>query len=201
MKGSAVAQGLKAWASKLPPQLPLSQRDSYRLLTALTGSFRQHLDEVHPPKASDHVGQKPGNVGGSRPSTHALHSSAANLADKHLASVLMNPLLSKSIGVKQADQDFAKAQVELQKSHANDPISLLEVYHDRGAATVPIARLCLEVFLKSVSGLSDEARLKIIKDIEPGRRVLLWLWRSEQYKLDAYVDDKLFLQMLVPLLM
>ncbi|KAK5137482.1 hypothetical protein LTR08_008460 [Meristemomyces frigidus] len=198
MKGSAVVQGLKAWASRLHPQLPLSQKESYRLLTALTGSFRQHLDEVHPPNATADTTQKSGNGGVSRTSTHAMHSSA-NLADKHLASVLMNPLLAKG-RVKQADQDFANAQVELQKNPAKDPVSLLEEYHKRGAATIPIARLCLEVFQKSLSGLSEEAKRKAIKETEPGRRVLLWLWMSEQYKQAALVDDEKLVGALVSLL-
>ena len=200
MKGSAVLQGLKAWASKLHPQLPLSQKESHRLLTALTGSFRQHLDEVHPPKATEHGTQTLGHGGVSKTSTHAMHSSAI-LADKHLASVLMNPLLAKNTGVKKADQDFANAQLELQKNPAKDPISLLEEYHDRGAATVPIARLCLEVFQNSLNGLSDELTIKAIKVTEPGKRVLLWLWKSEQHKHVAFVDDLVFLRLLVPLLM
>ncbi|KAK4547604.1 hypothetical protein LTR36_000561 [Oleoguttula mirabilis] len=201
MKGSAVVQGLKAWASKLHPQLPLSSKESQRLLTALTSSFRQHLDEVHPRPATEDGRQKPGSGGASKTSTHAMHSSAA-LADKHLASVLMNPLLTKaSGGVKKADQDFANAQVELQKNPAKDPISLLEEYHEKGAATVPIARLCLEIFTKSLDGLPEGMQQKETTECGAGRRTLLWLWKSEQYKQAAFVDDKTFISLLVPLLM
>ncbi|KAK5125852.1 hypothetical protein LTR85_012128 [Meristemomyces frigidus] len=201
MKGSAVVQGLKAWASKLHPQLPLSTKESHRLLTALTSSFRQHLDEVHPRTAVEDGKQKPGNGGVSKTSAHAMHSSAT-LADKHLASVLMNPLLTKGSGrVKKADQDFANAQVELQKNPAKDPVSLLEEYHEKGDATVPIARLCLEVFKKSLEGLSEDAQQKAITECEAGRRTLLWLWKSEQYKKAAFVDDLVFMELLVPFLM
>lgn len=201
MKGSSVVQGLKEWASRLHPQLPLSSKESNRLLTALTSSFRQHLDEVHPPTAAEDSKHKPGKGGVSKTNAHAMHSSA-KFADKHLASVLMNPLLTKgSGGVKKADQDFANAQVELQKDPAKDPIILLEEYHRKGAATVPIARLCLEVSAKSLEGLSEDAQQKAIIECDAGRRTLLWLWKSEQYKQAAFVEDRHFVDLLVAALM
>lgn len=192
-------QSLKSLASTLHLQLPLGSKESHRLLTALTSSFRKHLDEVHPPAAGENGKLRSGirNEGISKTSSHALHSSAT-FADKHLASVLTNPLMTKGTGAaKKADQDFAIAQMELQKNPARDPISLLEEYHERGAATVPIARLCLEVFQQSLSGLSEAAQQKAITECEAGRRALSWLWRSEQYKKPAFVDDRTFIDLLV----
>jgi len=199
MKGSAIVQGLKDWASKLHPQLPLSQRESHRLLTALTGSFRAHLDEVHPHKAAEDAKHKVEDAGVAKTSRHAMHSSAV-LADKHLSSVLTN-LTNPGAKVKKADQNFANAQMELQKNPAKDPISLLEEYHEKDAATVPIARLCLQVFKKSLEGLSQAAQQKEITEVEAGKRVLLWLWRSRQHQLVEFVDDRTFIELLVSALM
>jgi DNA-directed RNA polymerase subunit RPC12/RpoP len=176
MRASSVVQGFKSLAAAIHPQLPLSPKESSRLLTALTSSFRKHLDEVHPPKAIEEGGKhgkpipQPG-VGSAKISKHAMHSSAA-LADKHLASVLTNPLLAKGPGsVKSPDQEYASAKVELQKNPAKDPISLLEEYQERGVATVPIARLCLKACERSLEGLSAEARKKELEEVQPGRRV------------------------------
>ncbi|KAK3625347.1 hypothetical protein LTR22_023602 [Elasticomyces elasticus] len=187
MKGSAVFLGLKDWASKaLHPQLPLNARESQKLLTTLTGSFRKHLDEVHPPIAG-----KPqprlGTVKSSNASPRTLHSSAA-LADKHLSSILTSPLLSKRSGyTSKEDQDFANCKVELQKD-TKDPISLLEEYDARGAATLPIALLCMTTFEKYLTGLSLDQQKKAVSETEPGRRTLMWLWRSELHQTAAFVD-------------
>ncbi|KAK4956568.1 hypothetical protein LTR10_006095 [Elasticomyces elasticus] len=188
MKGSAVFLGLKDWASKaLHPQLPLNARESQKLLTTLTGSFRKHLDEVHPPiagKPQPHLG----TVKNSNASPRTLHSSAA-LADKHLSSILTSPLLSKRSGcTSTADQEFANCKVELQKD-TKDPISLLEEYDARGAATLPIALLCMTTFEKYLAGLSLDQKKKAVSETEPGRRTLMWLWRSELHQTAAFVDD------------
>lgn len=142
MRGSAVFRGLKSWVSALHPAAPLTPKESQRLLTALTGSFRRHLDETHPKAAASEVLPKLGNGDSPKARPRALHSSAA-AADKHLSLILTNPLLIKksSGGISKADQDFANAKVELQKNHAKDPISLLEEYGSQGAATVAVASM------------------------------------------------------------
>ncbi|KAK0914478.1 hypothetical protein LTR57_013921 [Friedmanniomyces endolithicus] len=130
MKGSTVLRSWKDWASKLHPQLPLSPKESHRLLTALTGSFRRHLDEVHPTTAPDSK-LKLGAVSVLTTSPHAIHSSAIS-ADKHLASVLTNPLLNKRRpNVSTPDQDLANAKAELLMNPAKIPVEVLEEYNAR----------------------------------------------------------------------
>lgn len=205
MKGSIVLSGLKDWASKFHPQLPLTQRESNRLLTALTSSFRNHLDEVHPKSAEDELPRKPKTTGtGAKTSQHAMHSSAVH-ADNHLSSVLTNLAGPGSVQprpkIATSDQDFANAQVDLLKNPAKDPVLLLEEYQAKGKASVPIARLCLEAVTKFLEGLSADARQKEIDSISAGKRVLLWLWQSEQFKKPAFADDRAFVDLLVPLVM
>ncbi|KAK4902743.1 hypothetical protein LTR27_000682 [Elasticomyces elasticus] len=201
MKGSAVFLGLKDWASKaLHPQLPLNARESQKLLTTLTGSFRKHLDEVHSPIAGQPQ-PRLGTVKSSNASPRTLHSSAA-LADKHLSSILTSPLLSKRSGTtSKADQDFANCKIELHKNTGKDPIALLEEYDARGAATLPIAHLCLSMFEQSLKGLSHERQKRQVAEVEPGRRTLLWLWRSELHQSEGFVDRLDLIDMLTFALM
>ncbi|RMZ16780.1 hypothetical protein D0862_01104 [Hortaea werneckii] len=205
MRGSTVLQGFKDWASKFHPQLPLTQRESNRLLTALTTSFRSHLDKAHPRIAEEPPKLKDsGNGQVSRTSNHAMHSSAA-FADKHLSSVLTDlagpPRRKPTANVSKADQDFANAQVELQKNPAKDPVQLLEDYEKNGNASVAIARLCLEQCEKSLEGLAEDKRMDRIRRTQTGRRVLLWLWETERYKQPEFVDDRVFIDKLVPFLL
>ena len=200
MKGSAVVQGLKSLASKLHPQLPLSPKESSRLLTALTSSFRQQLDAAHPRPVSDEK-DRPKLEDGATPKTgnHGLHSSSAALADKHLASVLTNPLLTRRDGAKKPTLDYTTAKIDLQKNPAKDPISLLEDFSDKGAATIPIAVLCLETFQKLLDNLDADKRRNQIVQTEAGKRTLLWLWKSKLYETDAFVDDKRLVEVMVPI--
>jgi len=205
MRGSTVLQGFKDWASKFHPQLPLTQRESNRLLTALTTSFRIHLDKAHPRAAEEPSKLKDsGNGQVLRTSNHAIHSSAA-FADKHLSSVLTDlagpPRRNSTATVSKADQDFANAQIELQNNPAKDPVQLLEDYEKRGNASVAIARLCLEQYVKSLEGLAQDRKAHRIQQTQAGRRVLLWLWETGRYKQPEFVDDKVFIDKLVPFLL
>lgn len=205
MRGSTVLQGFKDWASKFHPQLPLTQRESNRLLTALTTSFRSHLDKAHPRAAEELSNSKDsGNGQVPRTSSHAMHSSAA-FADKHLSSVLTDlagpPRRKPTANVSKADQDFANAQVELQKNPTKDPVQLLEDYEKHGNASVAIARLCLEQCEKSLEGLAEDKRTDQIRRTQTGRRVLLWLWETGRYKQPEFVDDRVFIDKLVPFLL
>ncbi|KAK4620167.1 hypothetical protein CLAFUW4_11306 [Fulvia fulva] len=196
MKGTGVVQGLKSLAAKIHPQLPLNTKESNRLLTALTSSFRKHLDEAHPTAARprvEHANDASTRHGGAgEPQSHSLHSSAAH-ADRHLASVLTNPLLAKG-GQR---FDYASAKRELIENPAKDPIQLLEEYHERNAATVRIAEVCLEHFMSGLTNMSAELRKAHILKSEPGRRVALWLLQNKVYEAANYIDNTLFQKLLV----
>lgn len=197
MKGSAVVRGLKSLVSKLHPQLPLSSKESQRLLTALTTSFRKQLDQAHPsqPVSEDN---KPTALSHGLPKSGAkqLHSSSASFADKHLASVLTSPLLSKVGDTLKPDRDLELAKAELQSNPSKDPILLLEEYHQKGAATVPLALLCLEKVEQSLSTLPDYKREAAIREDNTGKRVLLWLWKSKLYEGDEFVENVKFIESL-----
>ena len=191
MKGSAVFQGLKDWASKFHPQLPLNSKESQRLLTALTSSFRKQLDEAHPQPVSGEVRKenrlKPSSP---RPAAQHLHSSSVTLADRHLASVLTSPLLANHAVPRSPVLDYTSAKLTLQKNPSQDPISLLEDYHEKGVASIPLAVLCLEAFNASLASLTLERRRNAIKETKAGRRTLLWIWNSDIHETEAFLEDK-----------
>ena len=119
-------QSLKSLVSKLHPQLPLSPKESQRLLTALTSSFRKQLDEAHPRQAQDEdVRPKLDRMGPVNPGYHGLHTSSVSFADKHLASVLTNPLLAKTAADEKPGVAYEKAKLELEQNPDKDPIHWL----------------------------------------------------------------------------
>ncbi|KAF2167869.1 hypothetical protein M409DRAFT_22017 [Zasmidium cellare ATCC 36951] len=184
--------GWKSFVDKLHPQLPLTTKESQRLLTALTSSFRKHLDDAHPlPSAEDERKAGP-DMGVAKPQTRTWHSSASH-ADKHLASVLTSPLLVK--GGKRLDHAFAKA--ELARNPSKDPIELLEEYQQQHAASVAIAALCLETIKARLNVLAPDKQTEFIQDLQPGRRVFLWLLNSGLDDSSSYVDDVAFMCLMV----
>ena len=190
MKVTSIAQGLSSIASKLHPQLPLTSKESQRLLTALTTSFRQRLDEAHP-RLSGKDEQLQARKGADvKNGTQNLHSSSAAFADRHLASVLTNPLIAKSDDEKKPELDYATAKVTLQKNPSKDPIKLLEEYQEKGTATIPIAVLCLETFRESIASLPAEKQQEIVVQTGAGRRTLLWLWKNKLHETNAFADDQ-----------
>jgi hypothetical protein len=124
MRVTAIAQGINRWLNNLHRQVPLTGRESQRLLDALTGSFRAKLDEAHPTKAQDEPYPATKKTESkvlaipkvSRPSPKTAPdpvraTSAVESADRHLASVLTSPLLmgalpaaSKSRSVREKER-------------------------------------------------------------------------------------------------
>jgi hypothetical protein len=204
MKGSGVVQSLKSLASKLHPQLPLSPKESQRLLTALTSSFRQQLDQAHPHRVGGEDA-KANQEDAARPKlerlgVRSLHASSIDSADKHLTSVLTSPLLTRPYGSRALTLDYESAQKSLQEDPYQDPASLLEDYHENGVATIPIAALCLEKFSERLARLDDAARAKVVSETRAGSRTLYWLWNSKLHDTDGFVDDRRLMVAMVRLI-
>lgn len=191
MKVSGVVKSLnwKAFADKIHPNgaTPLTSKESSRLLNALTSSFRKHLDEAHPVSLEYKPESGKDGVSTSKIDLGAMHSSAA-FAQRHMASVLTNPLLVKE--AKRLDHDTAK--VELTKNAAMDPISLLEEYNEKGAATVHIAELCLEKAKSTYDMSSADQKQSYLTNIQAGHRVFLWLLTSAKYLSTSFANNNRF---------
>lgn len=183
MKTSAV-QAFKSIASRIHPQLPLSEKESQRLLNALTSSFRQQLDQEHPDPVS-----RRRSVDVPRPSTSPVLQSSSTSTDLHLASILTNPLFGRSHNAS----DAAISQLKAKSKH---PIKLFEEYASKGIATIDVAHLCLNAFRKSLNNVSATAAREETERIAAGARVLRWLWSSGTVHTQAVTEDRKFLDTL-----
>jgi hypothetical protein len=189
MKGSAVSQSFKVLASKINNQAPLGQRESNRLLNALTSSFRKHLDEAHPSRSHEDSTRPAVKDGSEAVHRHAFPSSNT-LADQHMASVLTNPLLVKTARSQahpKPELDASTAAAEL-KDGAN-PFELLEKYHAKGYATVDVALSCMKTFRRAIKGLTYEEQVAKVQEQEAGKRLLSWLWNSDVLQSQAFADS------------
>lgn len=169
MKASAVQQAFKSLASRIHPQLPLSERESQRLLNALTSSFRNQLE--HHDHSTSATNPTPTST------QHTLSPGTAT--DRHLASILTNPLLTKPV----------HAQL---KSKSKHPIALFEDQVASGRATLHSARLCLEAFRTSLESLSPAQAKGKIQHYAAGTRALRWLWTSASTPLLSFALDARF---------
>lgn len=170
MKASSVQQAFKSLTSRIHPQLPLSERESQRLLNALTSSFRTHLEYQH--------NDAPASASSTSASTqHPLSSATAT--DLHLASILTNPLLSKPV----------QQQLKAKSKH---PIALFEDQVAAGRANLSSARLCLEAFRTSLSSLPPAQVNDQIARYAAGTRALRWLWTSARTHDLSFARDARF---------
>ncbi|THW09828.1 hypothetical protein D6D26_00128 [Aureobasidium pullulans] len=166
MKASSVQQAFKSLTSRIHPQLPLSERESQRLLNALTSSFRSQLDH-HDVSASTSASCLPSPSPSPSPShsTQQQLLSSSSATDRHLASILTNPLLTKPV----------HQQLKAKSKH---PVALFEDQVAAGRATLNSARLCLDAFRNSLSVLSPAQTKDQISRYAAGTRALRWLWTS-----------------------
>lgn len=194
-----MAFAFKSWASKLHPQLPLDSKESHKLLSAITHSFRKHLDEAHPPPQDD-SGSRPKALAASpsKPGAQQAQPSSANLADRHLASLFSNPAFASSKvsrGTGPAKTSAATSPIY----HGSDPILFLEQHDNQGTATLEIARSGLHAFQKSIENLSsDRVKARILKT-RAGARTLGWLWKRNLLESDALAETPDFLRNIVSL--
>ncbi|CAD0108301.1 unnamed protein product [Aureobasidium uvarum] len=170
MKASSVQQAFKSLTSRIHPQLPLSERESQRLLNALTSSFRSQLEHHH--HNHDAAASAASASACAQPSLSPITAT-----DRHLASILTNPLLTKPVH-------------QQLKSKSKHPIALFEDQVAAGRANLPSARLCLEAFRNSLSSLPPAQVKDHITRYAAGSRALRWLWtsaytRSLSFALDA----------------
>ncbi|GAB7356429.1 hypothetical protein MBLNU459_g7202t1 [Dothideomycetes sp. NU459] len=190
MKNSAV-QAFRSIASRIHPQLPLSEKESQRLLTALTSSFRHQLDQEHPDPTARRRSidsPRPPPVTHSHLGSPVLQSSSTS-TDSHLASILTNPLFGRPT----TTSDTALFQLKDKSKH---PVRLFEEYASKGIATIDVAKLCLHAFRKSLSNVSASDAREQTERMAAGARVLRWLWSSGTVHTQAFTEDRQFLDTL-----
>lgn len=178
----ATVLSLRSLASKIHQPLPLSPRDSQKLLSILKASFRQQLDREHPVAASGHA--------------HDAHH--------HLHSILTNPLfIVKTRRSRLSSKDRAAGVHESLKDaqlFVQRPMGYFKERVAAGTATVDIARLCLHAQYKTAVASSDAKATNALKSSAAGSTVLSWLWSSGLEGSNTFLLEHTFVAAIMPFL-
>ncbi|KAL9098809.1 MAG: hypothetical protein Q9163_005597 [Psora crenata] len=167
----------KAIVNKLHPPLPLTPRDSQKLLKYLNSSFRQRLNQSHPKREEQY-------------------------ANDHVQSILTSPLFlnkpvkSPSIVDHQGHQ--ADNSARWLRQFSQEPMTLLQDRIAAGAAELDIARLCLDAQMRKC--LADRDFKVSMKSSGAGSIVLHWLWSSGLEASLKFLKDRQFTRMLISFL-
>ncbi|KAL2800994.1 hypothetical protein BJX66DRAFT_106244 [Aspergillus keveii] len=150
--------------SKIHLPLPRTPRQSEQLLTSLTSSFRRELDREHPTSADNHA-----SIGES-PSVQEISHSSALATDKHLRSILENPLFSvtppRTVASPHDDPRLAK-----------EPMVVFDESVASGSATIHTVGLCLSWQMLLASPHKGEEFVKTLRNSRAGSRVVSW-WHT-----------------------
>ena len=182
MKASAI-MGLRSLASKINGPLPLSSRDSQKLLHLLNASFRQQLDREHP-----------------KPSV----SEERKIADSHFMSILDSPLFS---GPSRKGIPTLKSKASLVEGTSKNVHQSVKVSVDQfrqevasGSACLLSARQCCVTCMKAIVRLHKGERYEAMASSQVGTNILHWLWSSRQYQTMEFLADERFVRTLLPFL-
>jgi hypothetical protein len=178
-------------ASRIHPQLPLSQRESQQLLNLLTTSFRAHLDREHPiaaPEASvkQRTASKQTANPGHRnaPPSHA--ESSHSIATKHIDSILTNPLFAV-VPQPRRGSDAAKTDA---KDVLRDPLSWFLGQIAIGAADVKTATACLEMLERNEQAAGLRPSHQGINPRRPAFQIAEWLRTSGLETSREFIDSQ-----------
>ncbi|CZT48306.1 uncharacterized protein RSE6_08983 [Rhynchosporium secalis] len=171
--------------NKLHQPLPLTPRQSTQLLNLLSTSFRQQLDLEHPMFRTDsNTDQK---------STHsALRSSLSdhdkNPTDRHMHSVLTNPLFSVSPGTGKRNGTSGTLR---------DPMDVFSQAVANGMMTTSYARACLAAKKKRIVESSVLVIRDGMKESGAGLQVLKWLVSSGTTNSNEFLKDQEFVKIMM----
>ena len=160
-------------ASRLHPPSPLSRRDSAKILSLLSSSFRKELDRQYPAGLPD------------------LEKST----DTHLRSILENPLFTPRDGAS-GDHKPNKAIDRIQDLMSR-PMDVFAKQVAIGSATLSTAATCLQTHLNNALASPDEKPSVMIANSGAGTFVADWLWSSGLEESGRFYQDHYFLQLIV----
>lgn len=173
---STASLSLESLLSKIHPPLPMSPRESARLLGLLNSSFKHQLDR--PPSAG-------------LPDTE-------HHTDSHLRSILTSPLFDTRInprGMKSKDEPFGRIQDLVKR-----PMDIFRKQVSAGTATLQTACLCLKAQYNSCLASPSTTPTDAMKASRAGTTVLQWLWSSGMEESPRFFDSREHLKLLVPFL-
>ncbi|PNS19331.1 hypothetical protein CAC42_2508 [Sphaceloma murrayae] len=164
MKSSA-ARHFTQFTNKIHPQVALTRTESQRLLDSLKTSFRQHLDAEHDAT--------------SRQTASVSPAKSLSYTERHVASVLTNPLLATPPRRDHSDTISSRHPIEI----FNECVA-------RGTATYNIANQCLSAFHRMLASSSPAGRQEAILKHRPGTKILQWLWANDLARADVFTSGQ-----------
>ncbi|KAK2626595.1 hypothetical protein QTJ16_003770 [Diplocarpon rosae] len=174
---------------KIHQPLPLTPRELKQLLNLLTTSFRKQLDTEHPvirpayaPTPSH--GQHP-----TRRRRHSLSDLDKNPTDRHMHSVLTNPLFNLMPRAEGARPVSLRA-----------PMDLFDQAVAKGMMTTSLATILLRAVKSEITKSCSPDVWAGMKESAAGLKVLKWLVSSGSTNNIEFLDDEVFTSFLMQFL-
>ncbi|KAF6804866.1 hypothetical protein CSOJ01_09896 [Colletotrichum sojae] len=169
--------------------LPLSNKESQKLLNVLKTSFRQNLDKEHgwvtESENAESPASKPKKSSKQHPSSSS-RDSHRRPTDSHLRSILSNPLFRNGV------------QPNAPLTSPRDPMDVFDEAVAKGMMTRKAALGCLRAKRRSILQSSALSVNEAMEASGAGRRVLQWLRSSGEERSLEFVADKTLLADLLP---
>ena len=168
-----VGLGWKSLVSKLHPPLPMSPKDSARLLKLLNASFKQQLNqqrEAGLPDTEQH-------------------------ADLHLRSILTNPLFNRRDSFRSrhgSGKTFGRVQDLLKR-----PMDYFIEEVATGSATIETATFCLQSHYNNCLASPDADVASAMRASGAGTIVANWLWSSGLEESGDFFKHHHFMDLLI----
>ncbi|WYZ42614.1 hypothetical protein EsH8_VI_000313 [Colletotrichum jinshuiense] len=164
--------------------LPLSTRESQKLLNVLKTSFRQNLDKEHgwtsetPESSASQASAK---------QSSSSRDSHRRPTDRHLRAILSNPLFKS--GVQPSNIALATPR---------DPMDVFDEAVSRGMMTRKAATGCLRTKHQKILQSSALSVQDVMLASAAGLRVVQWLRSSGEERTLDFVTDQHFVNELLP---
>ena len=182
MKNAAAAAAARTWkslTSKIHPPLPMSPRESQRLLSLLNASFKEQLDREHT----------------------TASSSNEHHATNHLQTILTNPLFDAKSGTHaysgSKSIQSGKLLGQLQ-DHMKRPMDAFKDQISQGVANLNSAKFFLDLQYKDCLASPAATPREAMQTSGAASTILQWLWASGMEDTGEFLKDKHFVSRFVP---
>lgn len=168
---------------KLHAPLPLNPRESKQLLNLLTTSFRQKLDKEHGFRTESDIepstDKAPKHNGNARQRRRSHSDADFRPTDRHMRSVLTNPLFSYVPNAHESKAD-------------RDPMDVFDEAVAKGMMNTHYARTCLNAKKREIIQSPVLSVREGMRDSGAGLKVLRWLLSSGTANDNEFLKDGQF---------
>ena len=178
---SEMAHTLKSLTSNLYAPLPLTPRTSQQLLSQLNASFKEQFDRQH----------------------LASSLSTQDHTDIHLQSILKNPLFNAKPRTRETSTrktQYNDQSLGLLQKHTTQALDAFRDRASQGTADLKMAKMCLSTEYQACMTSCAATQRQAMRTSGAGSTILQWLWSSGTEDSGIFLDDPLFVPLLVTFL-